>query len=358
MQGKMTIQDVARLAGVSKATVSRVLNHRSVTPELRERVMQVVQQHDFIPNIIATSLAGGRTSLIGVLAPPLIWPSIAELLHGVAAFLEETPYEMVLYSINFPQCDHSEVLDRFLALRMISGLLAIYPGKLAHQLITRCKQGLSLVMIDDQQKSDLTHWVGIDNIASAALATHHLLKLGHRRIAHVQGPLHYHCVRERYQGYCLALQEYGLSPDPSLVFQGNFTTVSGRQCATTLFARERAEWPTAIFATNDEMAYGVLEVADQMGIRVPEDISLLGFDDNLLSAYMNPPLTTIHQPFAEMGRLATQMLLQQINHPARQQKGVLNLREEPAHGAISLSQAMHIQLPTHLAMRASTAPPG
>src|SRR6266566_4908213 len=209
MQEKMTIQDVARLAGVSKATVSRVLNHRSVTPELQKRVMRVVQEYDFIPNIIAISLAGGRTSLIGVLAPPLTWPSIAEIMHGVAELLEQTPYEMVLYSTTFPQCDHSEVLDRILALRMISGLLAIYPGKLARQLIARFRQGLPLVMIDDQEEPGNVPWVGVDNLSSAYAATGHLLELGHRRIAHFQGPLSYHCVGERYQGYCQALQEQG-----------------------------------------------------------------------------------------------------------------------------------------------------
>lgn len=357
MQKKLTIQDVARLAGVSKATVSRVLNNRSsVAPALRERVMRVIEEHDFVPNITAIGLAGGHTSLIGVLAPPLTWPAVPEIMRGVAAYLDETPYEMVLYSINFER-DHSDVLDRILAMRMVTGLLAILPGKLSQHLMQRFRQGLPLVMIDDQIECSTVPWVGIDNRASAYALTRYLLDLGHTRIAHIMGPKHYYCAIERYQGYCQALQDAGIALDSELVLQGNFDPISGRQCAAQLFAREKNTWPDAVFVGNDQMAYGMLEIAEQQGIPIPEAMSIIGFDDNLLSAHMRPALTTMHQPFFEMGYLAVKSLLTLIDPQHHAEKGqqeyIPSMPESSLMGA-SPNQPFHIQLPTTLIVRASS----
>lgn len=356
---RLTIQDVARLAGVSKATVSRVLNHNpSVDPALRERVRRVVEEYDFVPSITATSLAGGRTSLIGVLAPPLSWPAIPEIMGGIAEYIEHTSYEIVLYSVNFER-NHSDVLDRILAMRMVAGLVAIFPGKLYHHLASRYQQGLPLVMIDDQEESARIPWVGIDNVGSGYKATHYLLELGHRRIAHIMGPQTYHCAVERYQGYCQALQEAGITPEPELLLPGSFDIASGRQCASTLFARDRGTWPSAIFAANDQMAYGVLEIAEQQGIRVPDDIAIVGFDDNILSAHMKPPLTTVRQPFPEMGRKAVELLVTMID-PDRRYSEVYqreHILQEPGPAVeedSDLGSPIRLQLPTSLAVRASS----
>ncbi|MBO0796586.1 MAG: LacI family DNA-binding transcriptional regulator, partial [Ktedonobacteraceae bacterium] len=309
MPEKLTIQDIARLAGVSKATVSRVLNHNhSVNRELSERVMRIVQEHDFVPNVTATGLAGGRTPLVGVLAPPLTWPAVPEIMRGVAEYIEKTAYEIVLYSISIER-NHTDVLDRILGMRMVSGLLAILPGELSRHLMNRFQQGLPLVMIDDQEEPANIPWIGIDNSTGAYEATRHLLDLGHRRIAHIRGPQSYYCAMERFQGYCQALLDAGIAPDPSLTLQGTFEIEGGRQCAKRLFARERSSWPSAIFAGNDQMAYGVLEIAEEQGVRIPEEVVVVGFDDNLLSAHMRPPLTTIRQPFFEMGHKAIEILL-------------------------------------------------
>jgi LacI family transcriptional regulator len=357
MQEKITIRDIARLAGVSKATVSRVLNNNpSVDPVLSERVRRIVQEYGFVPDATATGLARGRNNmrLIAVLAPPLIWPAVPEIMRGVASYIEETAYEVVLYSINYEQSDnfertHSDVLDRILALRITSGLLAILPGELSHHLTDRFQQGLPLVMIDDQEEPGSIPWVGIDNYTGAYEATRYLLQLGHRRIAHISGPQHYYCATERFQGYCQALRDAGLTPDPELVPQGSFEPVGGRACAQQLFALKREQWPDAIFAANDQMAYGVLEVAEQRGIRVPDEISVIGFDDNLLSSHVRPALTTVHQPFFDMGRIATKMLLSMIDpdhHTRPTQKNV------PAYEAIGT--ATRVQLPTSLAVRTSS----
>lgn len=358
MQEKLTIQDIAHLAGVSKATVSRVLNHNpSVNAELSERVTRIIQEHNFVPNATATGLAGGRVHLIGVLAPPLTWPAVPAILGGVASYIENTPYEMVLYSISNER-NHSDVLDRILAMRMISGLLAIYPGALSQHLAARFQQGLPLVMIDDQEKPGCIPWVGINNVESAYEATAHLLQLGYRRIAHILGHQNYYCTSERLQGYYQALQDAGITPDPALLLQGNFETSSGRQCAATLFSRDKSAWPDAIFVGNDQMAYGVLEVAEQQGIRIPEDIAVIGFDDNIFSAHKRPPLTTIRQPFAEMGNKACEILLTMIDldHRAHTER-LAGYPPQASDGPLenlTMDHLIRVQLATSLVMRASS----
>lgn len=363
MQEKLTIQDIARLAGVSKATVSRVLNHNpSVGAALSERVLRLVQEHGFVPNVTATGLANGRTPLIGVLAPPMTWPAVPEIMRGVAEYIEDTSYEIVLYSISGSKRNHSDVLDRILSLRMVSGLLAVLPGELSRLLTTRFQQGLPLVMIDDQEEPTTIPWIGIDNFAGAYQITTHLLDLGHRRIAHILGPQSFYCAMERYRGYSQALQDAGITPDPTLLLQGSFEISSGRQCAATLFSREKKAWPSAIFAGNDQMAYSILEVAEQQGIRVPENVAVAGFDDNLLSAHMRPPLTTIRQPFFEMGYKASETLLAMIDRDHRTSKGrqqgeAMHTSDDPLT-AISTDHPLRIQLPTSLIVRASSGAPG
>ena len=361
MHDKLTIQDIARLAGVSKATVSRVLNHHSsVNALLRERVQRVVQEYDFVPSVTAIGLAGGHTRLIGVLAPPLTWPSVPEIMHGVAEYVERTDYEIVLYSIGFER-NHSDVLDRILGMRMVAGLLAIFPGELSQHLTYRYQQGFPLVTIDDQSKPATLPWVGVDNVASAYEATRHLLDLGHRRIAHIQGPQNFYCAVERYQGYCQALQDAGISPDPTLLFEGTFEPASGRRCATQLFSRDKRDLPTAVFVANDQMAFGVLEVAEQQGIRVPEEIAVVGFDDTNFSARVRPALTTIRQPFSEMGRKALEILSTMIDQKHHAEKGsqkqVMPQSAERSIESIQGNTSLRIQIPTHLIVRASSGTP-
>ncbi len=360
MHNTLTIQDIARLAGVSKATVSRVLNHHpSVNALLRERVQRIVQEYDFVPSVTAIGLAGGHTRLIGVLAPPLTWPSVPEIMHGVAEYVECTNYEIVLYSIGFER-NHSDVLDHILSMKMVAGLLAIFPGELSRHLTTRFQQGFPLVTIDDQAEPATLPWVGVDNVASAYEATRHLLDLGHRRIAHILGPQNYYCAVERYQGYCQALQDAGLPIDPTLLVEGTFEPASGRRCATMLFSQDKRDWPTAIFVANDQMAYGVLEVAEQQGIQVPEEIAIVGFDDTNFSAHMRPALTTIRQPFSEMGRKALEALIMMIDKSQSIEKG--SQKQSMQQGTERSFEEMQestprILVPTHLVVRASSGAP-
>ncbi|HLW02803.1 MAG TPA: LacI family DNA-binding transcriptional regulator [Ktedonobacterales bacterium] len=328
MAGKLTIQDIARLAGVSKATVSRVLNHKpDVDPTTRERILRIMQEQGFVPSITAAGLAGGRPRIIGVLVPSLIWPFIPEIVQGVAEYIEKSSYELILYSLSYAPGegngngngngknlgDRSAAVDRILDARLTAGLVAITPGPSAKHLTLLHEQGFPVVLIDDQGLPTSAPWVGADNRIGAYQAVRHLISLGHRRIAHIKGPASYQCSQERYQGYCQALTEAGLHPDPTLVMQGDFEIPTGRIAAQTLFAR--SERPTAIFAANDHMAWGVLEVAENLGLRVPEDVAVVGFDDMPTSVHKRPALTTVSQPFHQMGLRAGELLLGLLESP-------------------------------------------
>src|SRR5260370_4064754 len=163
MASKLTIQDIARLAGVSKATVSRVLNQKpDVDPATRERILQIMDEQGFVPSVTAAGLAGGRPRMIGVLVPTLIWPFIPEIVQGVAEVVEQSAYEMVLYSISQHK-DRSAALDRILNARLIAGLVAVIPGPAAEHLEHLHKHGFPVVIIDDQGLPNSAPWVGADN---------------------------------------------------------------------------------------------------------------------------------------------------------------------------------------------------
>lgn len=351
MAGKPTIDDIARIAGVSKTTVSRVLNHKpDVDPATRQRILKIVEEQGYVPSIAASGLAGGRSRLIGMLVPSFTWPNIPDLMRGIAGVIEQTPYEMVLYSINEtnPAQDRNEVINRIFATQLTAGLLAIFPGQQASESITRLyNKGFPVVVIDDQV-AQTAPWVSADNTTGAYLAVRHLVRLGHRRIAHIQGPPEYLVSQDRYNGYRQALLEAGITPDPELVVQGDFLPLSGRAAANTLFALPIEKRPTAIFAATDQMAYGVLAAAEASGLQVPQDIALVGFDDDEPSVHIRPPLTTVRQPSSEMGRRGIELLLSILQN-ARER----DLEGENASRMLQETTPTRILLPTHLVVRAS-----
>jgi LacI family transcriptional regulator len=340
MADRPTIQDIARLAGVSKATVSRVLNQKpDVDPATRERVLRIVAEQGFIPSATATGLAG-RSRMLGVLVPSLTWTFIPEIMRGVADVIEGSNYELVLYSLSHPK-DRAALLDRILATRLTSGLLAVLPGPAAEHIAALSAQGYPVVLLDDQTEPKLARWVGVDNVSGGYLATRHLLDLGHRRIGYVQGPLHYLCARERYAGYCQALREFGVDSDPALLWQGDFEIPSGHACGRAIAALPGEQRPTAVFVSNDQMAHGLLAAAEECGMRVPDDLAVIGFDDVPPTIHTRVALTTVRQPFFEMGQRATRMLLDLVNAPRHLAEGA-----PPAAGE-------RLQLPTSIIIRES-----
>jgi LacI family transcriptional regulator len=266
-------------------------------------------------------------------------------MRGIGEVIERSTYELVLYSISHEQ-DRSAVIDRILAAKLTEGLLAVYPGQATAYLNELHSSGYPVVMLDDQMiPTGTTPWVGADNRTGAYTAVKHLLQLGHRRVGHIKGRIGYECSEDRYRGYCDALEEASIEVDPALVVQGDFLVTGGSACAQQLFAL--TDRPTAIFAASDDMASGVLLAAEESGLRVPEDVALVGFYDTAPAAFMHPPLTTIGQPFFEMGQRATMLLLDAVN-----------ARRQPAPSWQSASQSKPAEpirefLPTRLVVRTS-----
>jgi LacI family transcriptional regulator len=352
MQDKPTkpkIQDIANLAGVSKATVSRVLNNKpDVDPATRERILRIIDEQSFIPSMAAAGLASGRRPLIGMLIPSFSWPLIPELMRGVADVLEDTSYELVLYSIKDTdrEQDHSEVINRVLATQLTAGVLAVFPGTASPELTRLYNQSFPVVIVDDQ-RVQTTPWISIDNLTGAYMAVKHLIRLGHRRIAHIAGPPAYRASHERHEGYRKALLEAGITPNPELTLEGDFMPPSGRACAGKLFSLLPEKRPTAIFAATDQMAYGVISAAEEYGLSIPRDVALVGFDDDSPSAHVHPPLTTVRQPYYEMGEQGLKLLLSLLDSSplSSAARTVSKLREE--------TPPARILLQTNLVVRAS-----
>ncbi|HLY30555.1 MAG TPA: LacI family DNA-binding transcriptional regulator [Ktedonobacterales bacterium] len=366
MSNKLTIRDIARLAGVSTATVSRVLNHKpDVDPETRQRVLRVMDEHRYVPSVTASSLAGGKSRLLGALTPSLTWPLMPHIMQGIAEVIEQTDYELVLYSISH-RTDRSALIDRIIEAHLIDGLIAVYPDGMADaepgdnperaassHLRELFQQGFPVVILDDQSLPNQTPWVGPDNRIGAYEAVRHLIRLGHQRIAHIQGPTQYQCSHDRFEGYRQALTEAGIPIDPAYVVKGDFTTPGSYAAATQLL--ELPERPTAIFAANDQMAYGALLVAKAQGLHIPSDLAVIGFDDIELSAHIQPALTTVRQPFELMGRAAAELLLSLVNTPhpfdGDWYSGVPQVAR--ARMGQEALKAMQLQLPTELIVRAT-----
>lgn len=349
MAEKLTIHDIARLTGVSNATVSRVLNNKpDVNPETRERVLRVMEERGFVPSMTAAALAGRHSKLIAVLVPSLNYPFISAIIRGVAAESEEQGYEMVLYTV-LQQQDRTEIINRILATKLTAGLLAIQVGQSSQYLTHLYEQGFPVAIITDQVEPTRAPWILTDNRRGAYNATRHLITLGHRRIAHIYGRRTFCSSSERYEGYCDALREAGIALDPRLVVYGDFEPLSGRLCARQLFSLPENVRPTAIFSSNDLMSYGVIAAAEELGLRIPKDIALVSFDDIPSSAHLYPALTTVRQPFFEMGQRGTALLLHLIEkaHAPERYSGTKQAALSDQH------EPIRIEIPTSLVIRES-----
>jgi LacI family transcriptional regulator len=296
-------------------------------------------------------LASGR-QLIGMLIPSFTWPLIPELMRGVAEMLEQTSYELVLYSMNDADLkrDRSEVINRVLATQLTAGMLAIFPGQASQDLTRLYQQGFPVVIVDDQLEQT-TPWVGVDNTMGAYMVVRHLVELGHRRIAHIAGPHEYLASHDRYNGYRQALLEAGISLDPELVLEGDFLPPTGRACASKFFQLPPELRPTAIFAATDQMAYGVLAAAEEYGLAIPQDVALVGFDDDEPSVHVRPPLTTVRQPYYEMGAQGLKLLLSLLDSPGANIPSTKTISERGMQPGED--KPVRIQLTTSLIVRAS-----
>ena len=336
LKPRSTIREVASAAGVSIATVSRVLNGRpDVAPATREAVLRAVRDQRFSTNRSARALSGGRTGLVGVTLPLVEAAYFSEILGGTAEALYEQDMRVVLSPTLHLHDRAMTLLDRLMH-GTTDGAVLMLPEETNEELKALQRLGYPFVVVDPRVPlDDGVPSVSAANASGARAATQHLLSLGHRRIAALTGIAEWLASSERLNGYHAAHAAAGVLSDPELVIEGDFTIEGGEASAALLL--DGPQPPTAIFAFNDNMAVGVLRAARARGIRVPEDLSVVGFDDSEQSALVTPALTTVRQPLAEMGRMAVSQLLRLLEHQR--------------------VEAMSIELATRLVVRESTAAP-
>jgi LacI family transcriptional regulator len=308
-KGRATIREVASAAGVSIATVSRVLNGRpDVSPETREAVMRAVRDQGFRTNRNARALSGGKTGLVGVTLPVVHGGHFTAILAGVTDGLYEHDMRAVLCPTLHQHEREVNLLERLMHGTTDAGILML-PEESNDELRALQRHGYPFVVVDPRTRPEEgIAAVSAANASGARLATEHLLALGHRRIGAITGPLGWLASSERLNGFRSALSSAGVLPDPDLVQEAGFAPGAGDEAAATLL--DLSDRPTAIFAFNDELAISVLRAARERGLRVPDDISVVGFDDSEKARITTPALTSVRQPLAEMGRMAITLLLQ------------------------------------------------
>lgn len=311
----ITIFDVAREAGVSYATVSRVINNKQdVKPQTREHVLRTMARLGYVANQQARRLAGGQSRIIGLLIQGMGSSYIGEIVRGIDEELDKADYDLMLYTTHrrkTREASYAASIARGLA----DGLILVVPRNPEAYLATLRTRRFPYVLIDHQGNGQDEPSVGATNRQGAYDATRYLIELGHRRIGFVTGAMELLCAMERLEGFRAALSDYGLPFDPALLREGDFLSARAAICAQELLSL--SDRPTAIFASNDDSALSILEVARERGLHVPQDLSLVGFDDIPLAAHVYPPLTTVRQPMEHMGREATRMLIQAIQQPSK-----------------------------------------
>jgi LacI family transcriptional regulator len=306
----VTLEEIARAAGVSPSTVSRILNGTArVLPAKQKAVEQAIARFNYRPNVLARSLASGKTDTIGVLTQTVSSPFYAEWLRGIEDGLSETGYTALFVSSRWSVKDEMARLEQFIA-RRVDGMILLHAQLDESSLIDYSRHAPLLVLGRSVQNSASLASLPLDNLQGARDATRHLIEQGHRRIAFIAGPPNHEDAIERLDGYRIALEEAGIAFDADLVEQGDYLETGGVAAMERLFARGPSF--SAVFCSNDQSAYGARLTIFRRGLRVPEDISLVGFDDLPTSSYMTPPLTTVRQPTYEIGRLAAQAIVQMI----------------------------------------------
>ncbi|RIV36593.1 LacI family DNA-binding transcriptional regulator [Micromonospora radicis] len=338
------IDDVARLAGVSTATVSRALRGLpTVSAATRRRVLAAAEQLQYAVSPNASRLAGGRTGTIAVVVPRITRWFFGVVVEAVEDFVHQAGYDLLLHNLGGREQNRQRLLRAANLNKRVDAVMLVATPLRPADLSTLAALGLPGVTVSSGTNVPGWPCIRIDDLAAARTATRHLLDLGHRRIAHISGDpddeLAFTAHLHRRRGYQEAIRAAGLRPDPSLDVESTFDIAGGTRATEELLRRGDA--PTAIFAACDEMAMGALTALRDAGLRVPQDVSLIGVDDHALSGVLG--LSTIAQPATEQGRLAAKLLLDPL---------------EGAAGASTLTDpGSPVILPTRLVVRDSTAPP-
>lgn len=307
---RATIKDVSRVAGVSIKTVSRVLNkERYVSQDTRERVESAVAELNYHPSMAARTLAGRRSFQIGLIHDNPSPYYIFNMQAGVGARCRAENFRMIIQPCDINSPGVADDIGSLIDQAQLDGIILTPPvTDVAPALGELFRRKIPVVRVQPGTDLTATSAAFIDNVQAADDMTAYLIGIGHRRIAFVTGHANYFASDQRLTGYRQALQRAGIGFDPSLIFPGHFDFQSGAAAAEALLARE--DRPTAIFASSDEMAAGVLAAAHRLGVAVPDDLSVAGFDDTDLAQLVWPSLTTIRQPIRDLGYAAADLLLE------------------------------------------------
>lgn len=301
------LEDVARAAGVSPSTVSRILNGTAVVNELKKKAVDAaIAKLGYVANPVARGLASGRTFSIGIITQAIDSPYYGAALSGIEDQLDPAGYCPLFVSGHWNAEAEAKCVN-VLKARRVDGIIVL-TGRLSDHALKTCAKSIPVVVSGRSLEAPGLFSLNFDNFEGGRLATQHLIGLGHRRIAFIAGESEHPDGNERFRGYKFALDSASIAYDASLVIPGAYTEASGMLAVDRLIgSRQRF---TAIFAANDQMALGAMLGLRRRSLRVPEDISVVGFDDLASSLYSIPPLSTIHQPAYELGRLAASAMLQ------------------------------------------------
>ncbi|NLZ51844.1 MAG: LacI family transcriptional regulator [Thermoanaerobacteraceae bacterium] len=308
-----TIYDVAKKAGVSIATVSRVLNNsRLVSEKTQQKVKRVIEELNYTPNIIASALTKKSTLTIGLLIPDISNPFYSELSRGVEDASNDFNFNTVICNTDYCLRKEAAYIN-LLRQKSVDGFIITTAHYNDENAINLAKDNIPLVLLDrnieksDEYDIDVVH---SDNVAGGYLAPNHLIQLGHKSIACFLGPPQIEVNLEREKGYIKAMKEANLKISPKLVVYGDFKLDFGYKKTINLLNGNIK--PTAFFAANDLIALGIIRALKSVGLSVPSDISVVGYDNTILAELTDPPLTTINQPIREMGYHATELLIKKL----------------------------------------------
>lgn len=314
MRDRVTMADVAREAGVSLMTVSRALNKKDgISPETRAQVLEIIERLGYRPSSIARSLVTQQTGTIGLVVPDISNPYFSGIAHGVADVANEEGLGVLL-------CDTEEEIQRelesliVLEEKQVDGLLIAAPRQQAENLVPLLKRHQNVVVINrlfnDNPEFTASGYVINDDLAGGQMATRLLVEKGHRVIGFLAGPPTSFGSRRRYRGYQMMLEEAGIDQDLNHIRHCSPSVTGGRDAAVALLQ----EHPdiTALFCFNDMVAIGALQAGQQLGRRIPADLSIVGYDDIPMASWVTPALTTCRVPFEEMGRMATKLLVNRL----------------------------------------------
>jgi len=323
----VTIKDIARLANVSVTTVSRVINNKpeGVSEETRQKILKLVKELGYQPNAIARGLVTKKTKTIGLIIPDISNPFFPDIARGV----EDSAH---IYGYNVFLCNTDDNLEKeseyikALKEKYVDGIIFTSSSIPKHEhIIELVESGIPVVIMDRRVDSENIYGVFLDNYEGGYIATKHLIDLGHRKIGCITGPLHTKSARERLEGYKKALLDSGIEIDEKLIFEGDYKIKGGITGAERLLKDNKDI--SAIFACNDLMAYGAYKTIRSFGYKIPEDISVVGFDDIQLSQILEPQLTTVRQPAYDMGLTAARMLIKLIEDKKLKKK-IINFKPQ------------------------------